>query len=264
MPDPITPPPVSSPADAEGAASFARAFSLRHGPSHARMWVVAVVGLTADLWSKHWAFDNLTGLEIVVPRLLHLNRSLNPGALFGLGHGMTPVFIVASILALLFVIYLFAHTPRDRWSMHIALGMILAGALGNLYDRAFVEADAVWRPSTVGWRSWLGDEVYLTGKLVDEDERFWHFAEWPKGDGTLRRVPKRKAWHVEPSPVVRDFIKIDTSWLPRGYQLWRWIFNVADALLVVGVGLLLINFWLDRKHHRAASSATTPSEQEAA
>ncbi len=227
------------------------------------MWIVAAIGLTVDLWSKHWAFSELSGFTVVIPKLLHFRRSLNPGALFGFGHGLTPVFIVASVLALLFVLYLFAHTPRSRWSMHVGLGMILAGALGNLYDRAFVHADAVWAPSSIGWRSWLGDSVRLTGRLVKEDERSWTFAEWPEGDRDRRYIPKREGYRVEPVPVVRDFIKIDTSWAPGGYQLWRWIFNIADALLVVGVAVLLINFWRDRKHGQPEKPSSASSGSEA-
>lgn len=237
--------------------------SLGHAPSHARMWLVAVIGLTVDLWSKHWAFTELQGFKVIVPHLLHFRRSLNPGALFGLGQGLTTVFIAASILALLFVLYLFAHTPRNRLSMHVALGMILAGALGNMYDRAFVRADAVWAPSTVGWRSWFGDEVHLTGKLIREEKTYWVFADWPEGGGRERFARKRKGWRIQPSPVVRDFIKIETAWLPRGVQLWKWIFNVADLLLVMGVGTLLINFRRDRRAHLRARAARGESAQEA-
>lgn len=252
-------------ADAVGQSTESIPSSLWHGPSHARMWIVAAVGLTVDLWSKHWAFNHLDGLYKVIPNLLHFSRSLNPGALFGFGHGMTAVFIAASGLALLFVLYLFAQTPRNRWSMHVGLGMILAGALGNLCDRAFIKADAVWIPSSVGWRNVLGDRVYVTGKLLREDEHYWYFGEWPEGGNPIRSVKKQKNWRVEPSPVVRDFIKIDTSWLPKGFQLWRWIFNVADALLVVGVALLLINFYRERKPHPPIQARpVTRQDQEAA
>jgi len=223
---------------------------------------VAVLGLVLDLWSKHWAFSTLHGRRVVIPHLLHFHRSLNPGALFGLGHGMTAVFIVASVLALVFVLYLFAHTPRTRWSLHVALGMILAGALGNLYDRTFVTADAVWVRSSPGWRGWLGDEVVMTGKLIGEDDRAWIFTEWPEGkSNTSRAIPKQKGWYVRPSTVVRDFIKIDTAWL--GYQVWKWVFNVADALLVVGVGLLLIHFWADRRqqHLTARAGGASPKRK---
>jgi lipoprotein signal peptidase len=162
-----------------------------------------------------------------------------------------PVFIVASVLALVFVLYLFMHTPRSRWSIHVALGMILAGALGNLYDRAFVAADAVWVKPTHGWRGWLGDEVVFTGRLIRQDDRAWYFGEWPAGGDAHHRISKSRGYYVKPSPVVRDFIRIDTAWL--GYQLWKWIFNVADLLLVVGVALLLVNFWMDHRRQRAAA-----------
>lgn len=227
--------------------------SLSHLPSHARLWIVAALGVAIDLWTKHWAFSSLRGHRIVIPHLLHFQRSLNPGALFGFGQGMTPVFIAASALALIFVLYLFIHTPRSRWSMHVGLGMILAGALGNLYDRAFVTADAIWRQSGHGWRSWVGTEVVLTGKLVREGPASWLFGEWPEGGEPRRSIPKNKDLFIRPSTVVRDFIKIDTAWL-KGYQLWKWIFNVADALLVVGVGLLLLNFWRDRHQMKSASA----------
>ena len=58
-----------------------------HVPSHLRLWLVAAVGLTADLWSKHWAFTELSPGrgEVVIPHLMRFQRSLNTGALFGLG-----------------------------------------------------------------------------------------------------------------------------------------------------------------------------------
>ncbi len=255
---------TSSPTAKETRSVFSQ-MSLFDGPSHARLWIVAAIGLAVDLYSKHWAFTELQGLRVVVPHLLHFRRSLNPGALFGMGHGLTPVFIGASVLALGFVIYLFAFTPRSRISMHVALGMILAGALGNLYDRSFVRADAIWYPAGVGWRSWFGTEVYITGKLVKDAEDYWIFAEWPEGGGKPIPIKKQKGWSVEPVPVVRDFIKIDTSWMPNRIQLWKWIFNVADALLVVGVGVLLINFWRDRGDEEEASEtdAAGPPDAEA-
>ena len=108
--------------------------------SHLRLWPIAVVTLAIDLGTKHWAFSHLDtspppGGWVVIPHVMSLRRSLNTGALFGLGKGLTPVFIAASLVALLFVLFLFIHSTRDRRSLHVALGLVLAGALGNLYDR---------------------------------------------------------------------------------------------------------------------------------
>lgn len=156
--------------------------------AHLRIWVVMAVGLFVDLWSKDWAFRTLNGTRELIPNVLSFHKSLNSGALMGIGKGMTSLFIVASILALLFVMYIFAHSRRGQYSFHLALGMVMAGALGNLHDRIV-------------------------------------------GQG-----------------FVRDFIKIELA--IGSFELWPWIFNVADMLLVCGVGILILNIWCDRRTPR--------------
>jgi lipoprotein signal peptidase len=61
---------------------------------------------------------------------------LNVGALFGLGHGHNGLFSLVSVLAAGAIVYWTTRraTARD-WSLCAALGLILAGTLGNLYDR---------------------------------------------------------------------------------------------------------------------------------
>jgi len=173
--------------------------SLLHIGAHVRFWTFGVAGLAADLWSKQWAFENVGPRQIrqMVPGGIAFIKSVNEGALFGLGQGLRWVFVVASVLAFGFVLYLFAHSSRRRWSLHVGLGLILGGAMGNLYDRA------------------------LFGN-------------------------------------VRDFIKVTTQ--VAGYDVWPWVFNVADICLVVGVGLLLLNFWLDKRKLEAAAGPPAPAE----
>jgi lipoprotein signal peptidase len=52
--------------------------------------------------------------------------------------------------------------------------------------------------------------------------------------------------------VVRDFIKMEPRFTIAGrtIEIWPWVFNIADMWLVVGVGLLMLNFWLDHKAER--------------
>lgn len=235
----------------------------RHLPSHLRVWPVAAVGLTVDLWTKSWAFraGNVPPEgRPLIEGILSFDLSLNPGALFGLGRGMAPLFVAASVLALLFVWYLFIQSTRDRRSLHVALGLILAGALGNLYDRSTQQADAIFGPPLSGFQRLLGDHVYATGVLVEpEDDRNWHLARFPDGQDPIRVIRKGPGFYLKSCPVVRDFIKIDATML--GQPIWRWIFNVADAMLTVGVGLLLLNFWWERRAAVRAESA--PSEADA-
>ena len=210
--------------------------ALRHGPSHMRLWIAAIGGLVADLWSKEWAFKTLGFAETekrwLVENVVSLQLSLNPGALFGIGAGFAPVFVGASVLALFFVLYLFAGSSPRRWSLHLALGLVLAGAIGNLYDRTTQTAYVV-----------IDDQGHRDiGTLVEERGGNVWLTDFGKPDSQRRSYPKPTDPRSGPQPVVRDFIKIE---LISG-KLWPWVFNIADALLVVGVAMLLFNFWTER------------------
>jgi len=73
---------------------------------------------------------------VVIPGLLEFSLVLNPGAVFGIGAGQRWFFIVFTAAALGFGLWMFARwtAPRDRLA-HVALGLVLGGGLGNLYDR---------------------------------------------------------------------------------------------------------------------------------
>jgi lipoprotein signal peptidase len=240
-PIPKAPPPGEQ--DANGSA-------WRDLASHLRLWPVAVIGLAIDLWTKHWAFTRLgeeSGFPngyVIIEHVVSFRRSLNAGALFGLGKGMTPLFIAASVLALLFVGYLFIHSSRSRRSLHLGLALVLAGALGNLYDRAFVQADVV--RYTVDGRTY--SEVV---KVIEETPVGVFVGEWPEGLHP-RLIPAAYQPVTSTSGVVRDFIKMEPRFTLAGrtIEIWPWVFNVADAWLVVGVGLLMLNFWWDHKAER--------------
>lgn len=72
----------------------------------------------------------------VVPNVLEFTLVLNPGAVFGMGAGQRWFFMVFTGVALGFALYMFAvwTSARDRWSQ-AAIGMLISGGLGNLYDR---------------------------------------------------------------------------------------------------------------------------------
>jgi lipoprotein signal peptidase len=112
--------------------------------------VPLVVGLSADIWTKYEAVDRLLiekypglgGVEEIdseeyaaIPGLLHFRYHENRGAVFGIGQGARTLFIFVSVLALGLLTYLFARSGRQRL-YQVLLGMLIAGVLGNLYDRA--------------------------------------------------------------------------------------------------------------------------------
>ena len=138
--------------------------AIAHLASHLRLWIVAGAVLWFDLWSKAWIFAKLGPEEerVLIPGVLAFRRSLNAGAVFGSFAGQVNLFIIASVFALGFVFYLFAHSPRTHRVMHIALGLILAGALGNLYDRSRVKADVL------RFRASSGHEGGVIGVVEDK------------------------------------------------------------------------------------------------
>ncbi|MFO0837527.1 MAG: signal peptidase II [Phycisphaerae bacterium] len=223
--------------------------------SHIRFWSVATLGLALDLWSKNWAFHTVRqgGHWVIIPRLLELQTMFNPGALFGIGSGRTSLFLVASVAALALVLWMFAQSSARRRLLHIALGAILAGALGNMYDRAFV------RLIPHGPRSFQGRVVTHFEQQVNANGDMW-LVEYPaSADQPLREqvIPALPRAEVG---YVRDFIKIPTKFGQR--ELWPWVFNVADSLLVGGVSILAIFLWIDRKPpvRQHTAPPTTPAE----
>ena len=101
---------------------------------------LAIVGCAADLLSKHLVFRHpelYRGSEWWLWQgHIGIQKSLNEGALFGMGQGKVWAFAVFSIAALVAIpTWLFwFRAAHDRW-LNFALGCVTGGILGNLYDR---------------------------------------------------------------------------------------------------------------------------------
>jgi len=211
--------PPKRPPSSKGRLAAKTAF--RHPSAVALFVLLTAAALAADLWTKHAVFSSLMsdpalpgkvrdlvaehGSAPPAEHVLHLLRlqrpvfpgfrltlSTNPGVVFGLP--MPPAAVaVATVLTIALVGYFFASShAAARWT-HVALALILAGAVGNFYDRMLA---AVVVP---------GIEEPITGQVRD----FLDFSE------------------------VRVF----------GVN-YPYIFNVADVLLVIGVAMLILGWFL--------------------
>jgi signal peptidase II len=65
---------------------------------------------------------------------LSLTLTHNRGVAFGLANGGGGALVALTVVALLFVGFLFARDPARPW-MWVAAGLLVGGALGNLIDR---------------------------------------------------------------------------------------------------------------------------------
>ena len=106
--------------------------------------LIVVFGVTADLWTKSYMQDLLdlrprehskNAPVDVIPGFVRWDGTWNPGITFGLAAGMTQPILVFTAIASLGILSWLMLTRSRRVLLHVALGMILAGALGNLYDR---------------------------------------------------------------------------------------------------------------------------------
>jgi signal peptidase II len=109
----------------------------------ARFFLTTLVGFSLDLWTKALAFQVLatypdgrlaSKVYQLIPGYLHFTVTTNTGAVFGLGQGQRALFLLVSLAAIAFLTYLFATSDNQRFYQFI-LGMLLAGVLGNMYDR---------------------------------------------------------------------------------------------------------------------------------
>jgi signal peptidase II len=101
---------------------------------------IVVLGCGTDLATKSWIFAKLgpPGGRTwwICGNFVGLQTSLNPGALFGIGPGQVWLFAGLSVVAAVGIVYWLFVTgaARERW-LTIALAAVMAGILGNLYDR---------------------------------------------------------------------------------------------------------------------------------
>ncbi|MFG0299382.1 MAG: signal peptidase II [Phycisphaerales bacterium JB047] len=129
-----------------------------------RAWTIllltSAIGLFADLWTKWYAFKHVAGFPVDIERqdvlavpdlgmliphhepvtfissVLEFTLVLNPGAVFGIGAGQRWFFIIFTIIACVVAVALFVRWSRAQdWLAHSGFGLIIAGGLGNLYDR---------------------------------------------------------------------------------------------------------------------------------
>lgn len=115
---------------------------------------IAVAVVTADLLTKRYASLNFTDAPVeVIPGFLTFTYTENPGAAFSLFQdggqviGVIAIGIAAFILGIL-------RAERPRFEV-IVLGLVLGGALGNVFDRIF-----------------RGDG-FLDGKVIDWIDLWW-------------------------------------------------------------------------------------------
>lgn len=166
-------------------------------------WGPVVPLLALDLWSKAASFAFLAQTYPEFPPQMRSHEVWrgfvdfdlvswrNTGTIWGLADEWTAVLMVLRCFALGLIVYFAYRVPRRAWLQQFVLGMILAGAIGNLYDN-FTEVDR-------GVRDFLLFSAELGGEI-------WRFPAFNVADSCICVGAITLAimlWNAEPEPQVR-------------------------------------------------------------
>ena len=100
--------------------------------------ILALIVVALDLGSKQYVFSRLDqpfDRFEVVDGVFEIIHHTNTGGMWGFGQGWNPWILRLVRMAAVAVIFIIlGQTPAtDRWSV-AALGMVMGGAVGNIYD----------------------------------------------------------------------------------------------------------------------------------
>jgi signal peptidase II len=137
--------------------------------------IFAVISLVLDQWTKVLARTHLLPLgpwqtKVIVPNYFDLRYSENTGVAFGMFQRLSGgriLLTVVALAALLLVGYYLKRSGPRQFRLHIALGLIGGGAVGNLVDRiAFgkVTDFIVWHVGQHEWPAFnIADAALVVG-----------------------------------------------------------------------------------------------------
>lgn len=152
-----------------------------------RLGLIAAAALVADQASKYvvdrWvAFDSS---HVIVPGLVSLTHTSNPGVAFGLGADstapwMAPLLIVFSLAVIVLLVWLLVTNRAGGSLGRCGLALILGGAAGNVLDRVLRHSVTDFIDFYIGSHHWytfnLADSAIVIGAalVVLELFRDWH------------------------------------------------------------------------------------------
>lgn len=102
--------------------------------------VTAVVCVVLDQLTKIY-FDRTYALgqvRVLIDNHLYLTHVRNPGAAFGLladSSWRLPFFLVVALAAVVGILWYLRTLPESARWMHLSMGLIFGGAVGNVIDR---------------------------------------------------------------------------------------------------------------------------------
>jgi signal peptidase II len=131
-------------------------------------FLISFIVVVLDQITKYLALTYINPFDSfkILP-FLHLVLVTNKGAAFGIfKHIGSSFFIAASVIAIIFVIYLMIRGKED----HLGLSLILGGAIGNLIDRILYGSVVDFIDLSIGKYHWpafnIADSALSVGVTI--------------------------------------------------------------------------------------------------
>ena len=131
-------------------------------------FLISIIVVALDQITKYLALTYINPYDSfkILP-FLHLVLVTNKGAAFGMfKHIGSSFFIAASVIAIIFVIYLLIRGKED----HLGLSLILGGAIGNLVDRIIYGSVVDFIDLSIGKYHWpafnIADSALSVGVTI--------------------------------------------------------------------------------------------------
>jgi len=131
---------------------------------------LAVVGAVADLWTKQAVFawrglPQQSDIWWLIEGYVGVETAVNIGAVFGIGAGQGTIFAALSVVAAVGIVtWLFYFRAATQWWLTIAMGCVMGGIFGNLYDRLGLwwqpGYPEPWKSGVRDWILWQAGDAY--------------------------------------------------------------------------------------------------------
>ncbi|OGX15426.1 MAG: signal peptidase II [Omnitrophica WOR_2 bacterium RBG_13_41_10] len=102
--------------------------------------IPVLIILFLDQLTKSIVIKNLSPNQSIpiIKGLLYVTFVRNRGAAFGILKNQLPLFIFTALFAVVLIFLVISKKRQRPLILNISLGLILAGAIGNLIDRIFL------------------------------------------------------------------------------------------------------------------------------
>jgi signal peptidase II len=109
---------------------------------YTQLFVIAGTAVLLDQLTKSWVRANVPIGVVYKPELwlsqfARINHLNNRGAALGIFQDMSTLLLFLGVIISLSIIFYYPRVSRRDWYLRLALGLLLAGAIGNPIDRLF-------------------------------------------------------------------------------------------------------------------------------